>query len=144
MIAQNAQAIFDQRMRGFRPADMVMVSLVGPVWTANPVVFAKVPEKYDWRWVRGLDVCVHINDDIDWPEMVKQIGLQRPSYLCVWNDVGKWGARMFVIPMASDIGKPMRMWKQELDFWPWMDFQNEDFMSGKYYDQTGQTDAHHP
>lgn len=134
-LAQNAQTILDARMRGFRPADMVLVSLTGPVWAENPIVFAKPEQKYDWRWVRGLDVGVYINGDIDWPGLVKDIALQRPDYLCVWDSNDKWGAKIYLIPQPTDIGKPVCMWKYELDFLPWMDFQNIDFLNGNNYEK---------
>ena len=64
MIAKNAQPIIDARLRGKKPADMVIVSLVGPVGMENPTVFADPAQQYDWRWCRGLDVCVYL--DVVW------------------------------------------------------------------------------
>lgn len=137
MIATNAQEILNARLRGFRPADMVMVSLVGSVWVENPVVFAKPEVEYDWRWVRDLDVCVRVSDDQEWSNLVKGLALHWPAYLCVWNESGKWGARVWLIPTASDIGKPKRIWKFELDFSLWHDFQNQDFIAAKEYQPWG-------
>lgn len=145
MIAVNADAILAARMRGKKPADMVIVSLVGPVAMDNPTVFAKVNEVYDWRWVRDLDVCLYLNDEQDWPDILKAIALQRPEHLSLWSVSGQWGAKVHLIPTAADIEKQTRWWKYELDFMPWLDFQNEDFIAGRVYvrDQYGIPHAAH-
>lgn len=126
-LATNAQPILAARMKGMKPADMVIISMVGPVGMDNPTVFAKPEMVYDWRWVRGLDVCVYLNDEQDWPDILKAIALNRPEYLNLWSHSGQWGAKVYLIPTAADISKPVRSWKYELDFLPWMEFQNEDF-----------------
>lgn len=128
MIATNAEAILAARMKGLKPADMVIVSLVGPVGMDNPTVFAKPNVSYDWRWVRGLDVCLYLNDDQEWPDLLKSVALQRPEHLNLWSHSGEWGAKVYLIPTAADIAKPVRSWKYELDFLPWLDFQNKDFI----------------
>jgi hypothetical protein len=128
MIATNAEAILAARMKGLKPADMVIVSLVGPVGMDNPTVFAKPEVAYDWRWVRGLDVCLYLNDDQEWPDLLKTIALQRPEHLNLWSHSGEWGAKVYLVPTATDIAKPVRSWKYELDFLPWLDFQNKDFL----------------
>lgn len=135
----NAQMILDARLKGFKPADMVIVSLVGPVGADNPTVFAKLGTKYDWRWVRGLDLCLYFTDEDEWSELVKEIALQRPEHISLWNNVGNWGATAYLSPTAADIGLPVRRWKYELDFTPWMDFQNKDFIECRTYarDQNG-------
>lgn len=127
MIAVNAEAILAARMKGLKPADMVIVSLVGPVGMDNPTVFAKPEVVYDWRWARGLDVCVYLDDAQDWPDVMKAIALQRPEHLSLWSHSGEWGAKVYLIPTAHDVTRPIRVWKYELDFLPWLDFQNEDF-----------------
>lgn len=135
----NAQMILDARLKGFKPADMVIVSLVGPVGAENPTVFAKIGVKYDWRWVRGLDLCMYLSDEDDWPALLKEIALHRPEHLSLWNHADKWGAEVFLAPTAADVSKPVRNWKYELDFTPWMDFQNKDFIECRTYqrDQNG-------
>lgn len=139
LLPANAQAILDARMKGFKPADMVIVSMVGPVGSDNPTVFAKDGEKYDWRWVRGLTVCLYFADDLDWPTMLKEIGLQRPEHMELWNQAAQWGAHAFLEPTATDVAKPPNKWRYELGFLPWMDFQNRDYIECRTYqrDQNG-------
>lgn len=127
-LAENADRIIAARLRGVKPADMVIVSTVGPLWVANPVVFARPGEPYDWRWVRGLDLCLYADDDAHaWGALLKQIALHRPEHLNVWSHTGQWGAKVYLVPTADDVALPVRRWQYELDFLPWMQFQNEGF-----------------
>lgn len=133
MIATNAAEIIAARMKGFKPVDMVIVSLVGPVPSIVPIVFAKVGMAYDWRWVRDLDICLYIGAEDDWSTILKDIALQRPEHLNVWSYTEDWGAKVYLVPTAADIVKPVSQWRYELDFLIWMDFQNEDFKACKSY-----------
>jgi hypothetical protein len=133
MIAPNAQPIIDARMRGLKPEDLVLVSLVGHVHADNHIVLAIPATPYDWRWVHGLDLCVYVGERGDWVDTVKAIALHRPDHLSIWNCAGHWGAMVYLIPTAADIAKPVRQWGHELDFLPWLDFQNADFIECRTY-----------
>lgn len=135
MIATNAQAIIDARVKGMRPADMVIVSMVGAVKTENPLVHVKPGTAYDWRWVRDLDICLYVNGPEDWPLTLREIGLQRPRHMELWNHAEMWGAHAYLIPTAQDVAKPVSQWKFEIDFLPWMDFQNRDFIQCRTYER---------
>jgi hypothetical protein len=128
MIAMNAQPIVDARLRGLKPNELVLISLVGHVDAANHTVRATLGTPYDWRWVRDLEICVYIGERVDWVDVLKAIALQRPAYLCLWSCVGQWGAQVYLTPSAEDIARPVRQWTYELDFLPWLDFQNEEFL----------------
>jgi len=132
-LPQGALPILQARMKGVAPAGMVIVSMVGSVWTAQPLIHAKPDETYDWRVLRGLDVCVYVPDEDEWALTVKAIALVRPGHLNVWNPNGKWGAHVYLVPTAEDVVKPVPLWTQELIFTPWMDFQNNDFLVGRTY-----------
>lgn len=133
-LARNAQDILAARLRGFKPDEMVMVSLGGPLHTANKVVFADPGAEYDWRWVRGLDIGVWISDAPNWAPIVKTIALQRPDYLCVWHASQRWGAQALLFPVLGDVeSKPERLWTWDLVFSEWLDFQNCDFAEGRTY-----------
>lgn len=136
MIAQGADKIIAARMKGLKPAAMVLVtSGEVPKGVDNPAVIARFGVAYDWRWVRGLDVCVYVRNDDDWPDMVKDIALQRPSWIGLWNYADKWGATVYLPPTAESVSKPVRQWRYELDFLPWMDFQNADFIENRRYER---------
>jgi hypothetical protein len=133
MIALNAQPILDARLQGFKPSELILVSLTGHVHAENHTVRALPCTAYDWRWVHGLELCVYVGERSDWVDTVKAIALQRPAYLGLWNCVDQWGARVYLIPTADDIAKPARQWAYELDFLPWLDFQNDDFLACRTY-----------
>lgn len=135
MIADHADKIIAARVKGFRPADMVMVFLSAAQKTDNPFVIAKPGIAYDWRWVRGLDVCMYVNDADDWGALAKDIAMQHPDYLGIWNYESKWGARVYLVPTADDVAKPKRQWRFDIDFLIWMDFQNKDFIERRRYER---------
>jgi hypothetical protein len=132
-LPENAMTIVQARMKGRRPDEMVIISLCGPVPTQNPLVLAEPNVDYDWRWLRGLDVCVYVSDRNDWALTLKAIALAEPAHLDVWNPDGKWGAHVYLIPTAEDVNKPVSMWIRKLDFLEWMDYQNNDFVTGRTY-----------
>jgi len=132
-LATNAEIIIAARMKGKMPADMVIISMIGPVVTQNPIVFASAAQQYDWCWVRGLDICVYMNDEVDWQALLMAVAIQRPAHLSLWDNGGLWGTAVHLIPRESDLGRPVRYWKHEIDFSPWMDFQNDDFAIGRAY-----------
>jgi hypothetical protein len=132
-LPKKAEAIVQARMKGLRPAGLVIVSLCGRVLTQQPLVLAEPGVAYEWRWVRGLDVCVYVGDRDDWALTVKAIALAEPANLDVWNPDGQWGAHVYLVPTAEDVDKPVSMWVRELDFLEWMDFQNKDFVTGRTY-----------
>jgi hypothetical protein len=128
MIADHADKIVAARLKGQRPADMVLIFLNAPLKTNNPYVVARPGIAYDWRWVRGLDLCLYVTDADDWGALAKDIAMQRPGYLGIWNHEAKWGATIWLIPTADDVTRAVRQWRYEIDFTVWMDFQNADFL----------------
>lgn len=80
-----AREIAELRSAGKRPADLVLVSLVGPLRENNPVVIAKPDRSYDWRFVVGLSVAVIVTTDTpNVPGIVKAIEEVNPATLSVW------------------------------------------------------------
>lgn len=133
MIAANAQPIIDARLRGLKPDGLVLVSMVGGVDVTNPVVRATPAVEYDWRWVRGLEVCVYVGDRNDWADTLKEIAKCQPAYLAIWNCIDRWGARVFLVPTPDEVEQPQRLWQWQLDFLEWLDFQNDDFYTCRTY-----------
>ena len=132
-LAEGAQKIIAARANGMKPADMVIVSLVGTPETFNPFVVANHKETYDWRWIRNLEIGVYVQDGQEWAHTVKSMMMCRPQYLCVWNVTDQWGATAWLEPRRDEITKPRSQWLWELDFTQWLEFQNEDFAAGKRY-----------
>lgn len=73
------------RQSGKRPADMVLVSLIGPLRELNPVVIAKPERSYDWRFLALLSVLVVGTTKTErLPGIVKSIEAADPASLSVW------------------------------------------------------------
>lgn len=83
-----AESILTLRKNGRRPAEMVLVSLVGPLYgETNPVVIAKAVRQYDWRFLIDLEVLVVTNEIEDRHTIRQTIGALKavsPSYLGLW------------------------------------------------------------
>lgn len=79
--------IAEIRAKRQKPADMVLVSLVGPLREVNPVVIARPERSYDWRFLVGLDVLIVAKSSID-KSLVKRVidavAAIKPEYLGVW------------------------------------------------------------
>lgn len=79
--------IAEIRAKRQKPADMVLVSLIGPLKELNPIVIAKPDRRYDWRFLTGLEVMIVASMSIP----AEQINRAKnallainPDYLGVW------------------------------------------------------------
>ncbi|AYR23008.1 hypothetical protein [Herbaspirillum rubrisubalbicans] len=128
-IPKGAQAIIDARIRGQKPDELILVSLIGPVAEANHTVFVNPNGAYDWRWVIGLQLCLMVNAATRRAarDLLLTIGKNSPSQLHVWNVDQFQGVRVVVLPSPADIEKPRVAWRWAMEFEPWPDFDNENF-----------------
>lgn len=126
MIAPNAQEILDARLQGLKPAEMILVSLVGTLREVNHTVLASPHEVYDWRWVRGLDICVYIDAKVEWRRTVLALAHCCPGQLFLWDITSRRGANVYLKPShpASE-ARDARSWKWILDFSSWFECENE-------------------
>lgn len=82
-----AREIVEIRGLGKRPADMILVSLVGQIRESNPIVVAKPCREYDWRFLVGLDVLLVVSSAIDQSavrRVVDEIQTIGTGYFGVW------------------------------------------------------------
>ena len=82
-----AAEILELRKAGKRPADMVLVSLIGPLCEVNPVVIVRAEAGYDWRFLAGLDVMLVLDTRIapaTFAKVIAAIQSVRPAYLGAW------------------------------------------------------------
>lgn len=81
-----AAEIIALRKAGKRPADMVLLSLIGPLrGENNPVVIAKPERGYDWRFLAGLDVALVAKTATPgMASLVKAIKAVQPATLAIW------------------------------------------------------------
>lgn len=127
MIANGAQPILDARKKGMKPAEMILVSLIGRINEKNHTVYADPRKEYEWSWTRALSVCVYTSPTINWRAVARSIAAEQPSFLGVWDADSRKGANVYLLPHPDDINKPQDQWRLILDFLPWLPFQNEEF-----------------
>jgi len=65
VLPYGAAEILKLRKNGKRPADIVLVSLIGPLREVNPVIVANSSRQYDWTSLVDLPVLVVANSDTD-------------------------------------------------------------------------------
>jgi len=82
-----AAEIVATRKAGKKPADMILVSLVGPLREQNPVVVARAEKAYDWRFLTRLEVLIvatTATSKASLARIVESILPHKPAYLGVW------------------------------------------------------------
>lgn len=80
-----AAQILELRKNGKRPADMVLVSLIGQLCENNPVVIASSVHGYDWRFLAGLSAAVVAATRTPClTAIVKDIDAVAPETLSIW------------------------------------------------------------
>jgi hypothetical protein len=100
MIAPGSEGILKTRLKGYRPTDTIVVSLVGRVEVDNPQALPERSVKYDWRWVKGLDIAIFINATVDWRNTAMEIKQADPRYLCIWDVDSNRGAQILWQPVC--------------------------------------------
>jgi hypothetical protein len=80
-----AREIAELRSTGQRPADLVLISFIGPLRESNPEIVAQPSRSYDWRFLVGLQVAVVVETDTaNVAGIVKVIEAAKPATLSVW------------------------------------------------------------
>ncbi len=127
MLATNAQKILDLRKRGYKPDEMILVSLVGRIDELNHTVYAVAKNDYDWSWCRGLDICVYASSSVDWLKTINAIARNKTRFLAVWDIDRKEGAEFWFMPCEKALSKPQMGFKMKLIPNPWCSLQNKMF-----------------
>lgn len=91
-------------MKGEKPCDLVIVSLVGPVDEGNPVVIADGPD-HDWRFCRGLNVCIFGKVGTPNQQVARAIAPSVPQKLFLWDVEAKEGLDLLTHIRESSINK---------------------------------------
>lgn len=125
MLPTGASQIFEARLRGKRPADLVIVSMVGHLREANPVVLA---DGDDWRWVEGLQVCIFAKRGCKHRELALQIAYYGPAWLALWDVENEEGAEIWPHLRADRLNQN-RFTADDFtaNYWPWVEWQNKQF-----------------
>lgn len=89
------------RLKGFRPADTVAISMVGKLGIENPTILPAASKEYDWRWVKDLDVALFISPSIEWRQLAFELKAAGPRYLCLWDVASMRGAEVLWKPIEE-------------------------------------------
>lgn len=127
MIPAGAREIVNARRAGMKPADLVIVSLVGKLNELNPIIYANPEAQYDWGWARGLQLCIFLRAGVAWKETALTVARADPAWLAVWDVDQFQGAEAYALPTAESLDRPRARWDWRLSFIPWMKCQNEEF-----------------
>ena len=74
----DAKRLWDMRVSGFKPNEMIVISLVGEVSGGRWQIFPSAevhPKNYEWRWVRDLQICL-VYDSTCHKDRVKAVALE--------------------------------------------------------------------
>lgn len=110
-----AREIAELRAKGKRPADLVLVSFVGPLRESNPVVVAQPSRSYDWRFVFGLHVAVVVKTDTpNLAGIVNTIEAATPATLSVWFADQQDGVNLLIegYRPRTKAGRRMDVWQR--------------------------------
>jgi hypothetical protein len=122
----SALPILEARMKGFKPADMVIVSMVGRLRESNPTVYVNGPN-HDWLFVKGLEICLFCDKHCKWRETLEAIMAQEPVKTSLWDVLNRQGAWCYYLPTLRAVERGILPFAKELSFIPWNDRQNMEF-----------------
>lgn len=125
MIPTGAAPILQARLDGKRPADMLIVSMVGRLQEVNPVILA---DGDDWRFLEGLPVCIFTKRGKPFRQLALEIAHTGPRWLGVWDVENQQGtdAWLQMKPESTD-NKRFSLDDFTMLFWPWSSWQNRQF-----------------
>lgn len=122
------------RLDGKDPAELVFISLDGlqTEYIDNYQMVCDVNKSYDWRLLRGLDVCLLIRASIPnlMDFMLDMCRGIKPGRMYIWDIDTYLGAELYAHPTLETIVLHRDLWEWELDCIAWMPRQNEEFFHG--------------
>lgn len=123
-----AWRILDARKKGKKPADMVLVSLVGKLEDElNPVVQALPEATHDWAWARGLKVCFWTTPQEYDPRHIIDCAKCQPEAIYLWDATNEFGFFISYLPTVESITKPKEQWDWRITADRWLPFQEKAF-----------------
>ena len=95
-----AAEIIALRSTGKRPADLMLVSMIGLLHDeTNPVIVAKLGRQYDWRFMAGLECLVVVDSTqpkVAIREIADQLKALPVTYLGLWFADRQQGVNIIV------------------------------------------------
>jgi hypothetical protein len=132
VMPHGAMPILKARQQGKRPADMVIVSMIGQLTDeTNPLVIADKDIKYRWEWSRGLVVCFFASADTYLARHILDCAKASPCEMYLWDCVGEKGYDICVLPTVESIERPRDQWDLKVEVLRWLPFQEKQFALGE-------------
>lgn len=125
-----AWKILEARKKGRKPADMVLVSMIGKLDELNPVVQASPGVHHDWSWARDLVLCFWATPKEYEPSHILDCAKAKPRAMYLWDFANQKGYNLSVLPTVESIERPLEQWDWKVDADRWMEFQERHFASG--------------
>lgn len=126
MLPTGAKPIVDARIAGKRPAELLIVSLVGRLPAElNPVILA---DGNDWRFLEGMQVCVFARKGTPFRQRIAELAYHGPRWLGLW-DVERHEGADVIAHLRLDCLDKTRFSPVDFTaiFWPWSTWQNQKF-----------------
>lgn len=130
-----AWRILDARKKGKKPADMVLVSMVGKLPNeVNPVVMVSEGAHHDWSWARGLIVCFWTTPKEYDPRHIIDCAKCQPKAMHLWDCANEHGFDVHAWPTIESIEanpKHKDRWAYKVHSFRWMLSQEKIFAMGE-------------
>lgn len=127
MIPANSLKIIELRKRGYKPDELIIISLVGKLDEENYVIYADYRKDYDWKFLKDLDVCIFANSAVDFKKTLVDIAKVGVKFLGLWDVDRLEGADFKYLPYIDDSYKLDGKFKMRLYPSIWINMQNKIF-----------------
>jgi len=129
-----AERIFQLRLDGSRPGELVVCSTIGSLpfeW----LVELDFDTQWDLLWAVDLDVCLvaSVSDGGRIGGLLRTFMKHRPKTITLWLDDAQKGYDVRFFPKIGSITGPPDKWEWEMDVLPMIEWQNAsmtDLMKG--------------
>ncbi len=127
-----ALPILRARKCGQRPADMVLISMIGALpGESNPVVIADKPVTYEWGWLKGLHACFWTHPKGYSSKHILDAYKANPAALYLWDCVNLKGYDIMVLPSLDSISRPHDEWVWRVHADRWLPSAEREFLEGE-------------
>lgn len=129
LLPLNGDRLLSIRMKKQIPDGLVVVSFVGKQqgWDEHFTLLAKTGQEYDWRIIKGLQLCLLIKPGLVGigKSMLDIAKEAYPGAAFCWDVERGVGCELQGMPTVDSINRPRADWRYKLDAIPWTAGQNE-------------------
>lgn len=123
MIPYGAEPILKARRSGFKPKDLIIVSLLNRLETEqNPVVKVAKGKTYEWGWCRGLELCFFVSTEHFDEKQILDAWVAKPKNIFMYDYPTESLFRTYRLPVDIE-SKPFEWHIEVLQVSPWEESQ---------------------